>query len=103
MTKKECEEIVARVDSNEEAVGRWNNLSELGSKYWLAKGFLEGLKSPEALQRKEVLDLVEALKYLNIHNGGHVPSVEVTEHRKCNQCVIETALYNYKKAIGEEK
>lgn len=45
MNEQEAREIVARVDNMEEAVGRFNNLAQLGSQYWLAKGFLLGRES----------------------------------------------------------
>lgn len=45
MTHESAKEIVARVDNMEEAAGRFNNLADLGSRYWIAKGFLLGRES----------------------------------------------------------
>lgn len=42
MTIEEAVRVVQFVDDNEEACGRFNNLADLGSKYWIARGFMEG-------------------------------------------------------------
>ena len=81
MTRLEAEEIIQgkRVRAHEEIL--------------VAYAFLEGLNSPEALQRKEVLELVKALERTKKLTMG--PSFELQDSIMCE--VLE-ALSKFKKA-----
>lgn len=64
MNEKQAREIVSLVDKNEEACGRFNNLAELGSRYWIAKGYLECLEQVRPLveARRQQVQWFEAIK-----------------------------------------
>ncbi len=62
----------------------------------VANGFIEAID--------KMKPLVDALEYLDIHNGGHTPTIGNTGHATCNQCIIEKALADYKREVlGEAK
>ncbi len=125
MTEKEAREIVSRVDDNEETVGRFNNLSDLGSRYWIAKGFLGGLASRDSkLQHMQkiqdaafedldiyraklinrdalIKDLVEALGKIN--RIGLPTNMSEKEINKWFENVSFNALAKARSILGESK
>ncbi len=96
MTKKEAEEIIKTI-GHQITLRNRISLDEERS-YFRSQGFLEGLNSPEALDRKEVRDLVEALESILKHSFCGCNNTG-----QCLNCSWKKALSNYKKAIGEEK